>query len=396
MGRDSKPQFRAGETAAARKAAESSDAEQSAPFERQSKGGGGKGSNRGVKALLTILILLVLGGGGAYWYYTFVYKVAENGDSEAPDRAESLVAETESLMKAEEFDEALELADGYVRGADPDSAVVARLRELVAPALEQQVRQLREPKIREQRREWEERSEKLVEQARIEAERERERQEAEERQKERELEQQREREREEQRLARLNQRRNAIRRQVVENCRKREYSRASLAPLALQSVEEKEFSQWAKNMERMVQMAKECFDTVSGSDERLRGFECLPENWPNADNFVDMKVNYISNSSVFLRYTRKVYEEGIFRRNESGVANVQFEDVQPAAMARLFNEAWERAEGDDPIRRDMLFAAYLISEARALDRAEERLEGTSGADTDFMEEEIKAMQNLEL
>lgn len=397
--RDSKPRVQAGGAAAASTEEESAEAAQKGPFERQTKKkDANKGSSRGVKVLLTILILLVLGGGGGggYWYYTHVYDAPENGDSGQADSAETLIAQTESLMKSEEFDEALKEVDNYVQSDSPDSEVAARLRELVAPALELQVRQLREPKIREQRGEWEERSEELVEQARLEAERERERREAEQRQEQRERELERQREREEQRLAELNERRQEVRRRVVENCRQREYSRARLVPLSLQSVDEKEFSEWAKKMETMVRMAKECYETVSGSDELLEGFDCLPENWPNAKNFVNIQVNFISSNSVFLRFTRKVYKQGIFQRNESGVANVKFEDVEPAAMSRLFDEAWERGEGEGAVRRDLLFAAYLISEARALDMAESRLEGTTGDEAEFMDQEIEAMGELGL
>ncbi len=396
--RDSKPRLQAGRTGAAPPVEESAEAEQSEPFESGAKEGSERGSNRAVKVLLTILILLVLGGGGGagYWYYTYVYNAPDDGDSGTVDRAEELVAEVKSQMKSEDFDEALKMVNDYVQSDSPDSEVAARLRELVAPALELQVRQLREPRIREQRGEWKERADELVEQARLEAERERERREAEQRQKERELELERQREREERRLAELNERRQEVRRRVVENCRQREYSRARLVPLSLQSVDEKEFSEWAKKMETMVRMAKECYETVSGSDELLEGFECLPENWPDSNNIVGMQVNFISSNSVFLRFTRKVYEEGVFQRNESGIANVKFEDVKPAAMGRLFDEAWERAEGGGLVRRDQQFAAYLIAEARALDMAESRLEGTTGDELEFMEQEIEAVRELGL
>lgn len=377
------------------------EAREKGPFRTPAEATAGAPGKKGGKSLVVALVVVLLAvavGGGGYWYYTQQQQeddsVVENGEEGQTD---GLLPEVKSLVAAGSGDEALRLVQAYANSEDADPVKVARLREAVDATLEAEVRQLRSPRIREQRKEWTERSEALVEQARIEAELMRDRLAAERIREEKEKRERLAREREERRLAELRDQQREVRRKVVARCREREYSRALLATAALRTVEEQTFAEWAKAMEKTVQMAKNCFETVSGSDELLKGFNCQPGNWVDSKNVVALQVNYISSNSIILRYNRKVYdEEGVFKGREAGVANVKFEDVRPAAMGRLLDAAWRRSNKGSLIQRDLHFAAYLVCEARALDIAQKRLEGASGAEADFLQQELGAMRELGL
>ena len=386
----------------------------------QEKNGGGA-SAKIAWALVILLLLGGAGGGGAFWYFQVYQAVPGNGDDSANGAgnggADTAVESARKLLENGKTQQALRVAQAFLTKDDTDPVEATRMRAVVSGAVEEEVRRQRGLRTEQQREEWRERAEDLAREA---ARKEQIRQQELDEQRKREERERRkaaEEELRQDRLQRLRKQREQARRSIVEQCRERKYALARMELIALKNADEdgfvrsalsfqdikalarqdgKDFVEWATQMEKAIEAARKAFEAVSGSGELLEGFALVPQNWSDSENVVRMRVNFVTSKNVAVTSRRKVYNDGVFDRMEQESRRIPFTETTPAAMGRLFDEVWRRQDRGGLIERDMQFAALLVCEARGLELAAKRLEGATGALKTFLEEEIKALRELDI
>ena len=345
--------------------------------------------NRMVGVVVTVIALLLIGGAaGAGFFLWQTYRGSDSKQQQQktaekpaePDYASELSTLRDMVNSGATPDTVLSDAASLVR-RHPDNTELRRdVDALVAPTVENHIRELRRKKHEKELDSWQRQAATLeadmLEEQEFDVEQRRAQQRL-----------QFEREVREQRQTKLMQQRRELRRTTLAQCRKHQYMEAKLGLVPMTEVDSREYSDWATQMLHAVELAERAFNLVAASREKLKGQKI---NVPNHKG--GAHVEYISRREMEVALTEtKITGDKlgpvVVRR-----VTMPLTDVSAPQMWRLCQAAWEK---DDNRELNLMFAAYLLVRGSYLAEARKRLNRVNRRSTlvEALKQEIDALRD---
>jgi len=346
------------------------------PEEEEGGGAPGKKGNGLVIAVAALVALAVLGGGGYYGYTTFIRGSGEEDPNEEPANRGLDIKDVRKMVEAgAPGKEILSAAASVLQENPGDAEGHAELASLTEKYVEEEIRELRTPRIEKDIEKWKAESEELkkAEEERL-AEIARQDAEAEAARKAEE-EAARKAAEHEQRLQGLATLRDEIRGKYVTFCREHRYAEAKLLFVEMSECSEREYSSWARNMLFCVESAEKTFNLICNSGEKLKGMEyAVPGSRTKG------QIEFISRRDIEV----KVSEQVLDRRTNNFVNKetrhrFALAELRAPQMWGLCHTIWRKGGNEDESELNTLFGCYLVARGTFLDEAKKKL--TAGKQT---------------
>ncbi len=338
------------------------------------RGGGGSGAKKVLFGVLGVAALLLIGTALA------VYLLAGRGgevdaDGLTPEER-ALVTKLERSVERDNPSEVLSaLQEQIEKSKDKQPNLAEKLKTMVGPLLEKQAREVRRQRRETELSRWKERSAELIEEQREQKARlaEEARQAAE--QARRQEEEERQRILREQRLDRLKEQQETLRREAIELCRNDEFYDARIRFSIMTASPEPEFKQWAESKVETIKQAERALNLVKDTGDLLKDARVIIPG--------RVRPGYVTSVD-----SRMIYAE--IRDYGSGPdGQVVITDRVPVSVAinrlptqkllDLMGVSWRLQDGRDS-ELNLMLGAYLLARGENLDLAQQKLTATNRTD----------------
>jgi serine/threonine-protein kinase len=268
----------------------------------------------------------------------------------------------------------LSQAATFFRTFPEEGPLHGQLRDLVAPAVEGEIRSLREIRRRDDMAEWAKEAARLQEAARA-AEAEKEKLAAEEAARRvAEAAEKLKAKQREQYLAKMREEQDRLRWEAVKLCEQHKYSDALMVFASLTSSRDQQFRDWAASKQKCIEYAEKAFNMVYNSGEKLRGVKLpLPGSSPK------LRIYFVGRRKIDVAVRSQEYVGDDMIEKWADRDKVEFSQVPASVMWELCKTSWGKDEGD-PQELDLYFGAYLLAAGQRLDVAQAKLESCGMSD----------------
>jgi serine/threonine protein kinase len=173
---------------------------------------------------------------------------------------------------------------------------------------------------------------------------------------------------------------------AVELCRKHQFDEANVLFVPLTTSRDEELARWAGTRQKILAMAKQLFESIVNSKEKLAGLQLPIPAQPK----VDWRVSRIGFKDVELQVRRVTYVKGE-RREEMETLEIPFAELSPVQLDKLTEKKWE-LDGGDEAERKLWFGAYLVAREQFTGEARKRLEACGRDDAGPVLAELAAIE----
>lgn len=307
-----------------------------------------------------------------------------------PDQTEELRRLELMVKRDRDYDKVLERGlEIQERFSDAEEEYLEEVKALISPALEKELRALREQEHEQEYTRWQRQAKELRReeqekqamrewksiQRRLEREQQLDRQE-------------RERQREET-ISRLEKQQKELREDALELCREHNFGEAEALFIGMKNATIDEFKDWARMKERTIRQAEEAYKLVSRSGDVLEDARIKLEG-----KIRPGRITSITSRNINAVYTENIYEGGELVREETEELTRPVDDLDHDELFDLMEESAERQGlSDDKTKR--LLGSYLLATGRELDEAMRMIQSAEDRDTaSLMLEEIDIIKEL--
>jgi len=189
----------------------------------------------------------------------------------------------------------------------------------------------------------------------------------------------------------LKQRYDKLREKALNLCRKNKYLKAKELFIPLKTSDFPECQAWAEQKMKTIDVAKEVFSSVAGTDNKLKGkdFTGRDDNW---------KVDYIGSSKIGLRLIETSYKNGEWKKETTRKTKLPLKDVSASAMLDLY-KMLKLGSKDKKLTSELKykFGAYLLARGKnksALDMAKNFLAAYGKPPSSKMLKELEKVRVL--